>query len=567
MWLKVFMAVLLIGLSSVTLYAQEYLGGWGESELDINPNLDPPEPDPDPDWFYKTGDSPAGANLIQDITVDYAGNVIATGHFSSSSPTDWAIQTVKLNSNGGLLWSREYNPGYIGLHDAHSVITDASGNVYVCATPRVAATAETVLTVLKYSSSGNIQWVYEYNGTSFSYGQKIVLADDGYLYAAGGAYTGSATKEDYLVVKLNPSNGSEVATVTWDSPNHNINYPTDIEVNQNYVYVTGATCNNNTDVHTVQFDLNLNLINSDSRDKSYYDLYPLLDVSNSGDVYLIYQWIESFGPVNRDAELIKFNSSLSEQWTMNFTGDMGVAMPYGIEVDSQGRIDVAVCTYNGSSFEDIYVAQINPGGSLIWDDTWNDGAYFNERPIEMILDASDNILVAGYHNWYGINYIQTIVYSYNGSELEEYEYNYASTGTGDVGRCIATNNLGHLFVGAIAYNSANTFEWGIMRYPYTYVGIAEENISEIVAPVITCFPQPFSESVRISLNGLSTDVHSISGIDIYDLSGNLIHTIDASLSQLTGDGILWESGDYSPGVYYSVVKAGSETYSQRMIKI
>jgi hypothetical protein len=71
-------------------------------------------------------DNTAGMN---GITRDKYGNIYVTGTAGSGSNTD--MRTVKLNNNGGNVWSIDYNGTYNVSDGAYAIALDTSLNVYI----------------------------------------------------------------------------------------------------------------------------------------------------------------------------------------------------------------------------------------------------------------------------------------------------------------------------------------------------------------------------------------------------------------------------------------------------
>ena len=78
-------------------------------------------------WATRFG----GANIdnLYDVAVDATGNVVLTGTSRKNPYPRQDIQIIKLDTNGGLLWSKEVGSG--GMNVGDSVALDASGNVHV----------------------------------------------------------------------------------------------------------------------------------------------------------------------------------------------------------------------------------------------------------------------------------------------------------------------------------------------------------------------------------------------------------------------------------------------------
>lgn len=126
------------------------------------------------------------------LTLDNSGNVYAAGvaHYANAD-----IVTIKFSQAGVIQWSKVYDGG--GLDDVTDVTADAFGNVYVSGSKSAKGL------ILKYSSTGNLEWAKE---ISVSGGNEIInslLTDAaGDVYGTGKIAAG--TYFDIITVKVNP---------------------------------------------------------------------------------------------------------------------------------------------------------------------------------------------------------------------------------------------------------------------------------------------------------------------------------------------------------------------------
>jgi hypothetical protein len=135
-------------------------------------------------WARKLAySSGVGPCLLEDIALDSSGNVIGAG-WANSNPTRGFL--VKYNSSGVLQWQRKMD-GVDSLQ-LYAVVIDSSDNIYVTGASRRGSPEFTGLIVLKYNSSGVLQWKRRVDATSASISPEsrgIVFAPDGTLIISG----------------------------------------------------------------------------------------------------------------------------------------------------------------------------------------------------------------------------------------------------------------------------------------------------------------------------------------------------------------------------------------------
>jgi hypothetical protein len=177
---------------------------------------------------------------IRSLAVDSSGNVAVAGHFqgstlnlaaniSSAGPASDGI-LVTLNSGGAVQWSKAIGGT---SHDyANSVAIDGAGNVVVAGTfsgttttlaTNVAAAGYNDGLIVKFNSSGVLQWRQAVGGVGASIQLNAVAVDGSGNVAAAGVFNGSTTNlaanvtsagsDDGLILKFN--NGG---TLQWRQP-------------------------------------------------------------------------------------------------------------------------------------------------------------------------------------------------------------------------------------------------------------------------------------------------------------------------------------------------------------
>jgi hypothetical protein len=146
-------------------------------------------------WAKSAGGS--GSDIGSSICVDGSGNCYITGGFQSTSITfgsttlttaDGNLFVVKYNSSGTVQWA---SGGIAGPQD---IAVDGSGNTYICGNFSGSATfGSTTLTgagntdmfIAKYNSSGSAVWATGAGGTSYEAFNSIWVDGSGNIYVNG----------------------------------------------------------------------------------------------------------------------------------------------------------------------------------------------------------------------------------------------------------------------------------------------------------------------------------------------------------------------------------------------
>jgi len=145
---------------------------------------------------------------IRDIVNDSDNNIYVTGYVDNGA-IKRDIVTVKLNEDFSLAWSRTYN-GSSNLDDEpHALMVDeATGNVYVAGFTTKTGEGKNIA-VLKYNSSGTLQWGNSRNGQVDVDDEAFDIAIDTSGQIILGGYLTEEGNKDYFVEILNSSGASQ----------------------------------------------------------------------------------------------------------------------------------------------------------------------------------------------------------------------------------------------------------------------------------------------------------------------------------------------------------------------
>lgn len=141
-----------------------------------------------PLWTNRYHGSGSGPSAATSVAVDGSGNAFVTGQVTGpSSNFDYA--TLKYSSSGALLWANTFNGPANGDDGATGVALDAAGNVYVTGVSAGLGTSNDIATIA-YSNSGQPLWTNRYTGPGNGDDHAFSLVTD----ASGNVYvTGYST--------------------------------------------------------------------------------------------------------------------------------------------------------------------------------------------------------------------------------------------------------------------------------------------------------------------------------------------------------------------------------------
>ena len=134
------------------------------------------------------------------VAVDDSGNVYVTGgSYGSDGSSDYA--TIKYNAAGQEEWIARYNGPGGGNDVASAIAVDGSGNVYLTGAS-VGRRGFPDYATIKYSSTGQEQWVARYNGPDAFFDEATAIAVDssGNVYVTGSSYDSDSTS-DFATIK------------------------------------------------------------------------------------------------------------------------------------------------------------------------------------------------------------------------------------------------------------------------------------------------------------------------------------------------------------------------------
>lgn len=125
--------------------------------------------------------------------------------------------TAPFVGNPLYLWDRRYDTSG-AMDQAHAMIMDGGGNIYVTGTSSNATSGSDYLTA-KYDATGNLLWATRYNGPGNGNDVALALAVDAFGNpVVTGVSVGSGTGNDYATIKYDGDTGAQLWVVRYNGP-------------------------------------------------------------------------------------------------------------------------------------------------------------------------------------------------------------------------------------------------------------------------------------------------------------------------------------------------------------
>ncbi len=336
----------------------------------------------------------SAVDVGQGVAVDSSGNIYVAGQtysFGPASPNSASLSLLKYNPTGSLLWQRIWASTSIRSYEyGKGVAVDVSGNIYVTGQTTSFGAGGIDVMLLKFNSSGSLQWQKTWGGSSGESGFGVAVDASGNIYVTGeeksfGFYG------DVFLLKFN-STGSLLWQKTWGGNAESTGWGVAVD-SSGYVYLTGGTRifgAGVNDILLLKFDSSGGIQwqrtwGGSSDDEGYG-----VAVDVSGNIYVTGKTY-SFGAGIADVLLLKFNSSGSLQWQKTWGGsdnDVGL----GVAVDSSGNTYVTGETFSFGGI-DVMLLKFDSSGGLTWQKTW--GGSGIDVGNGVAVDSSGNALVVG----------------------------------------------------------------------------------------------------------------------------------------------------------------------------
>lgn len=420
-----------------------------------------------------------GIDKATGIAVDNWGNVYVTG-ISEGSDIEYNIGmnkmvTIKYSPDGQEQWIARFDEQPKNHCEPAGIALDNDGNIYV--TGFAGDWDKMGYATIKYTPTGNQQWVAYYFVTENSYNYARAVACDhlGNVYVTGDSYLSSEKHYDYATIKYN-SIGEELWVARYNGPVNRADVISALAVDDSgNVYVTGWSNGDGHDYATIKYN-NEGEEQWVARYNSGPGDWPVnkdhandLVIDTCGNVYVT-GWSYNSESYPADFATVKYNSEGIEQWVDRFDNfSNGADNAVGIEMDRMGYIYVSGNSKVSTTGTDIYTIKYDSDGSKIWTMRFNGGQAFDDIVTDLAIDDHANVILNGY-TWSEDTGWDILTIKYNNEGRKKWVARYHRTeNSDDYGYALATDHYGNIYVTGITgtpgqyctikYDSLGSEQW------------------------------------------------------------------------------------------------------------
>lgn len=406
------------------------------------------------------------ADRANDILAEPGGNTYIGG-YSVVENEGRNAEILKYDNAGTLLWVQSYNVLSTRYDEINALAFDNSGNIYA------AGVGYSNFLILKLNASdGSILWSKTYDGSGADYDaiDAITVDASGNLYVTGRSDRDqtSAVNYDYLTQKYT-SSGTLSWTAVFNGTGNADDLAQDIAVDASgNVYVTGESLNAslNQDIVTLKYNsagvLQWNKTISGAAGE--YDAGNALEIAGSF-LYLTGQIVNT--PADYDYITIKYDFAGNTVWSMTYnSGNDDKAVD--VKVDGSGNVMVTGRSESNGPDYDVTTVKYNSTGTQQWVNNYDSPYLLNDRPSEMVLDGNSNIHITGRSEKTTlIDDIFVLKVNANGITAWSAVYNDTANGD-DSGDGIALDGAGNVFVTGLG--NGTTTQTDIITLKYNSAG-------------------------------------------------------------------------------------------------
>ncbi|MEX2597276.1 MAG: S8 family serine peptidase [Salibacteraceae bacterium] len=343
--------------------------------------------------WSNTFDFSGGDDYGIDLTIDQSGNIYALGTFWNSSNQNFDVGVVKFSSSGSVNWYTAYNSPH-DLHDIPSdiAIIDGSDKLVVCGGSEGAATDVDMLTMCLTMGSGSVLWAKRHNYANLKDAAVGVRTYPGGTILVVGASADSNGLFDNVAIRYDESGNGLDSTRT--SMGVGIDEPRAIERdNQGNWYVTGYYLPQpqNAAIVVYKMDTLLNLIWSQTINPGN-GLHQGNDLAldDQGNTYITGYTTNSQGKT--ECYTARVDQSGSLEWEKTYTLPNHNSKGLKLTIDSDGWIDVLGEATDGSE-TNLLLMRYSPNGHLSFARKIHlDG---DQRATEVLVDYANHIYITG----------------------------------------------------------------------------------------------------------------------------------------------------------------------------
>ena len=321
---------------------------------------------PDASWIVTFGGT--GTDFAAGLDVDSSGNayIVGTrGNVGGSEGEEWFI--AKYNSGGVIQWQRTL--GGSNNDEAFGVAVDSSGNVYVCGRDSSSSGTYTWNTLVKYNSSGSLQWQKRLGNSWVDYGYALAIDSSGNVYSVGRQTNTTTGRFEAWVQKYDSDGNLDWQRKIAGSSGVSGFWGVAFDSNDN-LYACGSTNSSGaggSDIFLVKYNSSGGIQWQRTLGGSGTDTGADVAVDSSDNVYITGYTRSSLPSGTGSAAFFvaKYDTDGNDDWK-RIIGSSAFDQSHGVSTDSSGNVYITGEIYDGSTSWTAGIVKYDSSGTLQW---------------------------------------------------------------------------------------------------------------------------------------------------------------------------------------------------------
>ena len=415
---------------------------------------------------------------------DPSGNVVVAGATMNNGTTD--ILVAKYNGSGNQLWIRQFAGSATNGVDFAAGLYVTATEVYLTgAISNNTLVPETDCVTMKLDgSTGSIIWSKSYSGAGGSHdaGTNITVDGSGNVYVSGGTYNASLNT-DYLAIKYNSSGVQQWAS-TWDYAGADDGGIAVVLGGGSNVNIAGAVTTPTPGVYkmaTVRFAnaTGALLATNVSTAVTTSSVEAVTDMALDASGNILIAGSQDMG-THHDFYVQKLNgSTMASQWVYSWNGPSSLDdYAKAVAPDASGNVYVAGFSTSSSLGRELTLIKLNSSGVNQW--TQSSGLSGDDEAADLVVDASNNLYVAGYRTNATKDYY-TVKYSSAGTKVWEIQAD-GNNSLDDNATNMALDSLNNVIVTGQSKTGSGDYEFMTVKYAQKDVTTPTDFDAETPAP-------------------------------------------------------------------------------------
>lgn len=400
------------------------------------------------------------------VAVDSLGNTIVTGVSYGGPTARDDLATIKYSPDGNVIWKRRYDGPGNAQEKSSAIAVDGSDNVLVLGRSYAGSLFYNDYALMKYSPTGNRQWVANDDGLANLVDIPLAMAVDGNgsIYVAGTSVNADQVHTQMVTMKFSPTGVRQwIRTITGPLANQS-SVAYGIAVNAaGAVAVTGEVSDPSgvSGYLVVQYGTGggLQWTGTYTSAAGGHSRPTAMAIDGTSNV-LVTGWAgRGAGP--SDYATVKFDTAGNQLWARTYNGSgNGSDEANSIATDTAGNVFVTGESSNGLT-GDFVTIKYDAAGHRKWVKSLDLGD--RDRGLFVRTDASGNVVVLGQIVGSSSGDFMTVAYTTNGIKLWSKRFD-GPLGNDDTPTGLAVAADGSVHVTGGAYMKTGYLDFATLKY-------------------------------------------------------------------------------------------------------